>query len=782
MMLKQREMKRVIQAIVRTLLFGIVWGLLFQAYPPTHSFADSNTVIIDYGNAGYTEYGVWRDSGLKGYNNSTSRYATTITSQVYWTPQLEAGTYAVYVYKIYHATNASVQSYAISTGSGTETATVDFSSGSSGWELLGEYAFSGSGAYVQLINPSGAYVRADAVKFERRLAEDEIVVRVNGDAQLYDETPLLLDDVAFVPAIGLMDALEAQTSWDAGTSTLTAEKGTATLTLTAESDTGTLNGQPLALDAAPFFVNGTLMAPVKQVGESLGAEVKWTASSRTIDVYVVRTIGRLTEIPYPLDSSNRAGWWSPIVASAGNVDMAFSGKGMTEGFHTIQVAHRNGLNQWSLTPVYEDVYGTIAEYPNDPGHRQSSIAMDGSGRLHLFGSMHTSPWNYYRNDGSGGSFLNHSTEMPDQHTTFTYPVAATAPNGDLYLIVRADEYMNGVDPKREGKLYRWDNANADWSVVGAFAGETDRAVYPQDIQIDAAGNVHILYEWSPYPSGALRHQLSYIKYVPSTGAWVDHAGTTMTVPVNVSGSDAIVPFAAGEAWGGDSYTGPATQTAKMAIHDGGIDVVYRHRDTDGGVFKVKAAHSESGSSWATEDVFTSASTSASVAISVSEGQARLYYARAGNAYMAYKTAGGAYTSVQLTSDRSISHLAVTQTDGVDYLYLVGYRSETSPLGAYIRLNFRTVEPLTAPVIQSATAGSGQAALSWSPVEGATEYAIWSSTASGVYGSAPAATVGQAVYSATLQGLTGGTEHHFVVRARNGELESASSVEASVTPY
>ncbi|MDF2723543.1 MAG: hypothetical protein K0Q59_3218 [Paenibacillus sp.] len=781
MMMKLDKAGHGTRAIVRALLFSMIWGLFGQMYPSAPVFA-SSTVIIDYGNAGYTEYGVWRDSGLKGYNNSGTRYANTVNSQVYWAPDLEAGTYAVYVYKIYHATNSSVQSYTISTGSGIATATMDFTIGSSGWELLGEYAFSGSGSYVQLVNPSGAYVRADAVKFERQLDEEEIHVRVNGDYQQYDETPVLVDDVAFVSALDLMDAIEAQATWNAGTSTLTAEKSGTTLNLTAGSAAASLNGQPLALDAAPYIVNGTLMVPVMQVAESLGAEAVWTASSKTVDVYVVRTIGELTEIPYPPDLSNRAGWWSPIEASDGNVYMAFSGRGVTEGFHTIQVAHRNLSNQWSSIPVYEDVYGTIAEYPNDAGHRQSSIAIDGSGRLHLFGSMHTSPWNYYRDDGNGGAFLNRSNEMPDQHTTFTYPVVRSAPNGDLYLIVRADEYMNAVDQKREGKLYRWDNANDAWSAVGTFAGETDRAVYPQDVQIDADGTVHILYEWSPYPSGALRHQLSYIKYVPAANTWVDHTGSTMNVPVNVSASDTIVPFAVDEQWGGDSYTGPAVQTAKMAIHNGAVSVIYRHRDTDGGVFKVKAAYTANGSPWASEDVYGATSTSASVAISVSDGQTRLFYARSGNAYMAYKTAGGAYTSVQLTTGRSITHLASTHADGTDYLYLVGYRSETSTLGAYIRLNFRTVQPLAAPVITGTTAGSGQVALSWTPIEGASEYAIWSATASGAYGNTPAMTVGQAVYSATLNGLTGGVDHYFVVRAKNSVLESASSGEAGATPY
>jgi hypothetical protein len=85
----------------------------------------------------------------------------------------------------------------------------------------------------------------------------------------------------------------------------------------------------------------------------------------------------------------------PIAAGSGEVYMAFSAKGPTLDTHMIEVARRNAAGEWSLLYCYEDDNKSIAEYPNDSGHRQPWIALDGSGRLHLFGWMHTSAMNYY---------------------------------------------------------------------------------------------------------------------------------------------------------------------------------------------------------------------------------------------------------------------------------------------------------------------------------------------------------------------------------------------------
>src|SRR5690606_27396920 len=83
--------------------------------------------------------------------------------------------------------------------------------------------------------------------------------------------------------------------------------------------------------------------------------------------------------------------------------------------------------------------GACAEYIDDGGHNQPTIAVDGNGVIHAFVSMHNDSWNYFRSTTAGDvtTMVEQSAEVPDGELGFTYPVAATAPNGDVYLMARA---------------------------------------------------------------------------------------------------------------------------------------------------------------------------------------------------------------------------------------------------------------------------------------------------------------------------------------------------------
>lgn len=368
-------------------------------------------------------------------------------------------------------------------------------------------------------------------------------------------------------------------------------------------------------------------------------------------------------VPYAMDSSNQAGWWSPLETYKGAGEytyMAFNEPGSTAGTHRVAIARRDPSGNWTRLPLMN---GSVqAEYTDDIGHNQPSMARDGSGRFHVFASMHNNTWRYFRSDTVGGAPTNHSADLPDQGKGITYPVVAVAPNGDLYAIVRVDGAT-----ARPGRLYRWNNAAATWSTVATFAQTADRAVYPDDLQIDSAGNVHILFEWSLYPSSGYRHELSYLKYHPSSGTFTDHTGAAETVPVSTATADVVQPLETGEAYGDDA--GPVVQSAKLALDGTTPKVAYRYRSpSSGALFTVRYA-APSGAGWARQTVHSAAQTRAAIDITA---PARVYYVTESGTDRVYAAtpSGGTWTAVSVAPGLPIQRLAVERnTDGDDVLYL-----------------------------------------------------------------------------------------------------------------
>ncbi|MFD7495358.1 BNR-4 repeat-containing protein [Streptomyces sp. NPDC059832] len=380
----------------------------------------------------------------------------------------------------------------------------------------------------------------------------------------------------------------------------------------------------------------------------------------------------IEKVPYAMDSSNQAAWWTPAATYRGRGQytyFAFNEPGSTAATHRPAIARRDPDGVWSRLPLL-DKSGQQAEFADDNGHNQPSVARDGSGRLHVFASMHANAWRYFRTEAAGGDVTDHAAELPDQGVGITYPIVATAPNGDLYLAARVGA---GAD-QRPGKLYRWDNAAARWSVVATFAGALNRSVYPDDLTVDAAGRVHLLYEWAKAPATGFRHQLSYLRYDPSTGAFADSAGAAVTTPVAPGTSDVIQELTTGEEWSIDNaYTGPAVQSAKLTLDGSTPKVAYRYRSADsGGNFRVYYAY-PSGGDWARQTVYAGGQTAAALGITWDETDAqRVYYVTGSGTDRVFVAteSGSTWTSQSAAPGVSADRLAVRRdSDGNDVLYL-----------------------------------------------------------------------------------------------------------------
>ncbi|MFF3392804.1 BNR-4 repeat-containing protein [Streptomyces sp. NPDC002669] len=381
----------------------------------------------------------------------------------------------------------------------------------------------------------------------------------------------------------------------------------------------------------------------------------------------------IEKVPYAMDSSNQAAWWTPVATYKGRGQytyFAFNEPGSTAATHRPAIARRDPDGLWSRLPLLNSD-GQQAEFPDDNGHNQPSMARDGSGRLHVFASMHANSWRYFRTEAPGTDVTDHAAELPDQGVGITYPVVTTAPNGDLYLAARAG---SGAD-QRPGKLYRWDNAAARWSTVATFAGALNRSVYPDDLTVDTAGRVHLLYEWAKAPATAFRHQLSYLRYDPATGTFTDSTGTTLTTPVTPATSDVIQDLTTGEEWSTDNtYTGPAVQSAKLTLDGSAPKIAYRYRSADSNSnFHVYYAY-PSNNTWTRKTVYADGQTTPALGITWHPTDTkRIYYITTTGTdriFAATQTPDGTWTPQPAAPGITTDRLAVRQnSDSKDVLYL-----------------------------------------------------------------------------------------------------------------
>jgi hypothetical protein len=146
----------------------------------------------------------------------------------------------------------------------------------------------------------------------------------------------------------------------------------------------------------------------------------------------------VTTVPRDIDSSNVAGWWRPLVLRGTDTYFAFNAPGTAADNHYVKFGKLTSGGGWTFgflknadgTPWIETVNG------DDPGHAQPTMAIDGDGFIHVWADGHNNPWQYFRSTSAlDVTDIRRSSGMPGT-VAFTYPVAATAPNGDVYLMIR----------------------------------------------------------------------------------------------------------------------------------------------------------------------------------------------------------------------------------------------------------------------------------------------------------------------------------------------------------
>jgi len=395
-------------------------------------------------------------------------------------------------------------------------------------------------------------------------------------------------------------------------------------------------------------------------------------------------------VPFRMDGSNQAGWWKPLEEFNGSIYMAYNawgGPGATNGgstdTHTIYVAKRAPDGTWTRGCL-KDGNGICAVYPDDVGHRQPTIAIDGDGFIHVFASMHDNDWRYWRS-GSAEDVTSMNWKgntMPDQNGDYTYPSATRSANGDVYMIIRAYP---------DGRLYRWNNAANTWSRVATFASTASYTVYPDDISSDDAGNLHIGWEWAYNGHHGIRHLGSYLRYSPTSAQFYNAAGTQMTLPVSILSPVVYQPLEGTESsQGNNDAVDPGVQSAKVTINPttGRPMIGYRYRSVASGPFRVRMAEWD-GSAWQRQVVYAGTyNTYPAVDISTNGATGvRVYYAKTqtftgSQAFAATRQANGTWLETELLPTAPIERLSVIKRGTTDHLYLASPTTQDLYYGTF----------------------------------------------------------------------------------------------------
>lgn len=415
-------------------------------------------------------------------------------------------------------------------------------------------------------------------------------------------------------------------------------------------------------------------------------------------------------VPYPMDSTNQAGWWSPLAEYKGDTYFAFDAPADSENEHRIYLAKRDAFGAWSAGCL-RAADGSCAHYRDDIGHHQPSIAIDGDGYIHAFVSMHGTTWRYYRSDkpASVTTLTNHSGEMPDSDAGVTYPTTTSTRAGDAYVIARVTSAETGA--YGSGRLYRWSVRTASWTRVAVFASENGFSVYPDQLRSDRRGRVHILWEWASGGASGIRHLGSYLIYDPRKDRFLSAGRRSVQVPVTTEAPAGVVyqPLEGQEdKRDGTSSVDPGVQTAKLALAGAAARpgaVAYRYRPEPGGLFEIRWAR-WNGHEWTRQRLYAGdRETEAAIGATVHGHRARAYYTvnppmcdpgntATGGLFVAEKRVHGARPSSGewavrlLDSDAGILRLATaTRRDGTDVLYLAAPNVDDPPAS---RLYFATL--------------------------------------------------------------------------------------------
>ncbi|MEI3163947.1 MAG: copper amine oxidase N-terminal domain-containing protein [Lachnospirales bacterium] len=110
-----------------------------------------------------------------------------------------------------------------------------------------------------------------------------ISVNLNGEnVEFSNQSPVIVEGRTLIPLRGVFEKLGYEISWDNETKTATFTKENTVVKVTVNANNFTINDGSVNLDVPAQIVNGSMMLPLRAVGEATGLKVDWDNDTKTV--------------------------------------------------------------------------------------------------------------------------------------------------------------------------------------------------------------------------------------------------------------------------------------------------------------------------------------------------------------------------------------------------------------------------------------------------------------------------------------------------------------------
>lgn len=128
-------------------------------------------------------------------------------------------------------------------------------------------------------------------------AAEPVKVLIDDEVISFDVAPVLREGRTLVPVRKIIESMGGEVTWNATNRTVTVNKGDDNMVLVIDSNLAKVNETDVVMDVPAAIINGRTLIPLRFVSENLAAVVTWDGATRTI---AIKTPVNIDEEAYAL--------------------------------------------------------------------------------------------------------------------------------------------------------------------------------------------------------------------------------------------------------------------------------------------------------------------------------------------------------------------------------------------------------------------------------------------------------------------------------------------------